>query len=110
MDDRQEAGAAAPEVTATQGAFVTPVRFLGALAVACVLLFLLLVVFAFTGLGPLGLAPAVVVAMALTSRVTGIRRMPVLVALGMLSFVIVVVVTYVVAIAVLLNAEPPIAH
>ena len=85
---------------------VTAWRFAGAFLLACLLFFVVLVVFAFAGLGPIGLAPAIVVAMALTSRATGIRRMSVLMALGILSFVTVVVLTYAAAIVVYLGATP----
>jgi hypothetical protein len=80
-------------------------RFLSALAVACLLLFLTLIVMAIAGLGPFGVVPAVVVAMALTARVTGVRRPLMLLALGVLSLVIVVGITYGVAIATILNAS-----
>jgi hypothetical protein len=108
MDDSRPVDGAAPQIAVRAEPPLTIGRFLGALAVACLLQFLLLALFAMSGLGSLGLAPAVVVAMALTSRVTKIRRMSVLVALGALSFVIVVVGTYAIAVAALLNAEPPI--
>ena len=78
---------------------VTPGQFVGALAVACLLLFLLLAVFAVAGLGPLGIWPALVVATSLTARVTKIRNAPVLLALGLLSLAIVVGLTYAIAIA-----------
>ena len=83
---------------------VTPGQFAGALAVACLLLFVLLVLFAVAGLGPLGIWPAGVVATSLTARVTKIRRVPVLLALGVLSLVIVVGITYAITIAVYLSA------
>lgn len=85
---------------------VTAWRFAGAFVVACLLFFVVLVIFAFAGLGPLGLAPAIVVAIALTSRVSRIRRVSVLLALGVLSFVTVVVITYAAAIVVYLSATP----
>lgn len=83
---------------------VTPSRFVGALVIACVLLFVMFIVMALAGLGSIGIAPALVAAVAFTSRITGIRRMSALVALGALSFVIVVVMTYAIAIAVLVAA------
>ncbi len=79
-------------------------RFAGAFLLACALFFVMLVAFAFAGLGPLGLAPAIVVATAVTGRVAKIRSLPVLVALGVLSFVTMVVLTYTVAVVVSLNA------
>lgn len=85
---------------------MTTGRFASALAVACLLLFVMLVVMAMAGLGPYGVLPAVVVAMALTARVTKIRAPLTLLALGVLSLVIVLGLTYGVAIATILNAAP----
>ena len=53
------------------------------------------------------MVPALVVAMSLTSRVTKIKRMSVLILLGVLAFLIVVVGTYAVAVAYIL-ANPPV--
>lgn len=83
---------------------VSPGQFVGALAVNCMLLFVLLAVFAVARLGPLGIWPAIIVATTLTARVTKIRRVPVLLALAVLAFVIVVGGTYAITIAVYLNA------
>jgi hypothetical protein len=113
--NRQEARldparATAPETTTLPipAARVTPARFLGALALACALLFGLLVLFAVTGLGPLGVLPAIVVAMTFTARITKIRRTGILVALGLLSFLIVIVGSYAIAIAyILANPQTP---
>ena len=85
---------------------ITSWLFIGALALACLLFFGLLVLFALTGLGVFGVAPALVIALTLTSRVTRIRRMSVLILLGILSFLIVVVGSYAAAVAYLL-ANPP---
>jgi hypothetical protein len=82
---------------------VTPGQFAGALAVACLLLFVMLALFAVVGLGPLGIWPALAGATSLTARVTKIRRVGVLVALAILSFVIVVGITYAIYIAVYLG-------
>lgn len=100
-DPATQVGADGPRRRASSQppARVTPGQFLGALAVACLLLFLLLAVFAVAGLGPLGIWPALVVATSLTARVTKIRNVPVLLALGLLSFVIVVGLTYALTIA-----------
>jgi len=68
---------------------VTARRFVGALVLACLLLFLVTILFALTGLRIFGILPALVVAIALTTRITGIRRWPVIIALGVLSFLIV---------------------
>ncbi len=79
-------------------------RFLGAFALDCALFFWVLAIFAFAGLGPLGVAPAIVVATALTGRFAKIRQVPALLAIGTLSFVTMVVLTYGVAIMVALSA------
>jgi hypothetical protein len=101
--------AAADDTTArpTPGAPITAARFLAALALACGLFFLLLVLFAVAGLGIFGVAPALVVGVTLTSRITRIRRMGILVTLGLLSFLIVVVGTYVVAVLYILASRAP---
>ena len=98
-----DGAAAAPVPTVP----ITKTRFAGALLLACGLFFLLLVLFALTGLGVFGVVPALVVAMSLTSRVTKIKRMSVLILLGVLAFLIVVVGTYAVAVAYIL-ANPPV--
>ena len=105
-----------PTTAVTDGAATTPVpavpitktRFAGALLLACGLFFLLLVLFALTGLFIFGVVPALVVAISLTSRVAKIRRMSVLILLGVLAFLIVVVGTYAVAVAYIL-ANPPVS-
>ncbi len=79
-------------------------RFLGAFALDCALFFWVLAIFAFAGLGPLGVAPAIVVATALTGRLAKIRHVPALLAIGTLSFVTMVAITYAVAIMVVLRA------
>jgi len=90
-----------PLAVPTAAARVTLSRFLAALALACVLLFGLLVLFALTGLGILGVMPALVVAMTLTARITKIRRT------GILIFLIVIVGSYAIAIAyILANPQP----
>ena len=90
----------------TPGPRITTWLFFGALGLACLLFFGLLVLFALTGLGVFGVVPALVVAMSLTARITKIRRMGVLILLGILSFLIVVVGSYALAVAYLLaNAK-----
>lgn len=101
-----DASAAGPAGPAARPEPITPARLVGAFLVACALLFGLLVLFALVGLGPLGLAPAVVVAVSLTARITRIRRMSVLIAIGILSFLAVVAGTYAVAIAVYVGSRP----
>ena len=96
-----------PLAVPTAVARVTLSRFLAALALACALLFGLLVLFALTGLGILGVMPALVVAMTLTARITKIRRTGILILLGLLSFLIVIVGSYAIAIAyILANPQP----
>jgi hypothetical protein len=68
---------------------VTARRFIGALVLACVLLLVVTVLFALTGLRVFGILPAFVVAMVLTVRIAGIRRWSVIIAIGVLSFLIV---------------------
>ena len=101
---QDDAGAKEPGVKHEAPPRVTPGQFVAALAVNCLLLFVLLAVFAVAGLGPFGIWPAIVVATTLTARITKIRRVPVLLALAVLSFLIVVGLTYAITIAVYLNA------
>lgn len=83
---------------------LTPWRLLAAYLLTCALFFVVLVVFAFAGLGQIGLAPAIVIATVLAGRATRVRRAWPLVAVGALSFVTMVAIVYTVAIVVLLNA------
>jgi len=85
---------------------ITAWRFVGALLLASTLFFGLLVLFALTGLGIFGVVPALVVAMALTSRATKIRRMSVLILIGVLAFLIIVVGTYAIAVGYILLNPP----
>lgn len=83
---------------------LTFTRLLGAFILACILFFVMLVIFSFTGLGSIALAPAIVTSTALTGRIAHIRRLSALVLIGVLSFVFMVVLTYSVAIMVVLNS------
>jgi MFS family permease len=80
--------------------------FVGALLLACLLFFVLILLFILVGLGSIGVAPALVIAMTLTSRITKIRRMRVLIALGLLAFLIVVIGSYAGMVAYLLANQP----
>jgi len=85
---------------------LTALRFAGALVLACPLLFVMLLVFAFAGLGSLGIVPAVVVSTVLTGRIAKVRRRGVLVAVGVLSLMIVVGISFGIAMAVYVADHP----
>ena len=76
---------------------VSPQRFVAAFFIACVLFLAMAILFA--GLGPLGLAPAIVVATTLAGRATRIRRRRVLAVVGILTFAVMVLVPYAILIA-----------
>jgi hypothetical protein len=100
MTEAEDDGAAPAEPDAPP---LSPTRLMGALLLSCALFFVMLVVFSFAGLGPLGVAPALVVAVAFTGRLAHVRRLSALILIGALTFVIMVVLTYGIAVAVLLN-------
>ncbi len=78
-------------------------RFLRAEALACVLYFLLLVMFAMVGLGQLAFVPSLVIALSVTARLTGIRHVPSLLAIGVLAFVVVPMVSIVIEVMLLMS-------
>lgn len=83
---------------------VTAPRFVAAFFLAGALFIVLAVLF--TGLGPLGLAPAIVVATVVAGRATKIQRTRVLVVLGVLTFAVMVVVPYAIVIATYVPRPP----
>ena len=76
-------------------------QFLRAELLACVLFFLLLALFAVIGLGRLSFVPSLVVAVSATARLTGIRHMPSLMAIGLLAFVVVPTVSILIGVLLL---------
>jgi hypothetical protein len=87
------------------GPRLTVWRLLGAFALNCVLFFAM--TFVFLWLGPYALTPAIVIATILTGRIARIRRLTVLLLLGVLTFIATILLVQLLAMAYVLNNPVP---